>query len=277
MRRNSWGAHPKKSKKPSTTGRAIKWVICDNVTVMRREKELVKEGKEVKKTSEMTKGQIKYETKRAVKNGMTLEEWIEFKNTVPEVTLYHYTNGVKLPYILKDGFLDLEAEHNEDWVGKNPYFGCENYLWMTSEGYTPSCTLPCSVNAKGQHTGNRPEIGNGYYRFSFKLSDFETIELFNNSKLFQQLKNRKYGVGKLYDEFVSNAGADTNCWYVSKKQLPISLMKIEKLVEAEWTNEKYLGRTDNVRIKTEGKWVDCTHLVTTNIASNDNDNLKAVA
>ena len=31
--------------------------------------------------------------KRAVKNGMTLEEWIEFKNTVPEVTLYHYTNG----------------------------------------------------------------------------------------------------------------------------------------------------------------------------------------
>ena len=74
---------------------------------MRRENQQVKKGKEVKKISEMTKGQIKYETKRAVKNGMTLEEWIEFKNTVPEVTLYHYTNGVKLPHILKDGFLNL--------------------------------------------------------------------------------------------------------------------------------------------------------------------------
>ena len=225
----------------------------------------------------MTKGQIRYETKRAVNNGMTLEEWIALKNTVLDVTLYHYTNGVKLPHILKDGFLNLEAEHKEIVVGKNPYFGCENYLWLTSEEYPPICTLPCRVNVKGFHDGNVPNIGNGYFRFSFNMSDFQTIELFNNSKLFQQLKNRKYGVGKLYEEFVRNAGADTDCWYVSKKRLPISEMKIEKLVDAEWTTEKHLGRTDNCRIKTEGKWINCTRSIATNIASNDNDNLKEVA
>ena len=87
---------------------------------------------------------------------------------------------------------------------------------MTSED-TPSCTLPFSVNAKGEHTGQSSR----YWKWLLPIfihGNFDTIEHFNNSKLFQQLKNRKYGVGKLYDEFVSNAGADTNCWYVSKKR-----------------------------------------------------------
>ena len=88
-------------------------VFMHYVTVMRRKNQLVKKGKEVKKISEMTKGQIKYETKRAVKNGMTLEEWIEFKNTVRGN--FTTTQRGEISPILKDGFLNLEAEHRNDW------------------------------------------------------------------------------------------------------------------------------------------------------------------
>jgi len=220
----------------------------------------------MKQISEMNKSQIIYETKRATKKRMSLEQWIDYKNEKNNVTVYHYTKGIHIPSIISDGFLRLESDGNLRDVN-NPYYKTGRYLWLTTDLNYPVCGLPTSRDtSSGTLVSYCPDFCKGVYRFSFKVKTFNNIIKFNNSKLVQQLENRRFNNRPLIDLFKRTAHQDTNNWFVSDVTLPINEMKIEQLVDASWTEEKEIFDYDvdvlKNRMETEGTWVDVSYLST---------------
>ena len=219
---------------------------------------------EVKTINEMSKSQVRYETKRAAKNEMSLEQWIDYKNEKNNPTVYHYTKGIHLPSIISEGFIRLESDGSiKD--KENAYYNTERYLWLTTELNMPACALPYHYNIEDRcSVGYAPNVSKGIYRFAFKVKTFNNIIKFNDSKLVQQLENRRFRNGPLLDYFKRTAHQDTNNWFVSDVTLPINEMKIEQLVDASWTEENLIQNYDvevlKNRMETEGTWVDVSYL-----------------
>jgi len=189
----------------------------------------------MKKIENMSPSQIKYETKRAIKKGMTLNEWINHHNEKDNITVYHYTKGLHLDKILGSGVLKKESKLCPIEHKGNPYSKLPTCLWLTTDNYYPPCSLPTLINETGKEIGRCPSLMNGVYRFSFKVKDFNSIKKFTDTKLIQQLENKKFRNNTLLEFFKDTAFADTDNWYVSGEELPIQNMTIEVLKDSTWT------------------------------------------
>ena len=186
----------------------------------------------MKKLSEMSKGQLKYETKRAFKNGMTIEGWIDHKNNKNVHTLYHYTKGVHIQKILDDGYIDIEkGSFRKD--PKNAYYGTPRLLWMTREEFYPPCCLPWSPYTSSYY----PSALEGVYRFSLKSDQFPNIKRFKEHRIYRQISSRRYNRGSLLDRFIeTSGGCNTDHWYVSENQISVENLTLEKLTNASWVD-----------------------------------------
>jgi hypothetical protein len=158
--------------------------------------------------------------------------------------IYHYTKGIHLKSIFKDGFIATEQKRNLNTQDR--FF--TDLVWLTESKQVPNTVLPIIPgipstqthilenikNVKIDYVSIEPFFG-GFYRFGFDSSDH------NFEKWFFSNARKKVFEGSdgfRLEKIAKKIGDDIRLFWISEQDIPLENFTLERF------------------LTTDNKWID---------------------
>ena len=155
--------------------------------------------------------------------------------------IYHYTKGIHLKSILKDGFIATEKKRSLNT--KEQFF--TDLVWLTESKKIPNTVIPEIPAIPSTHTHILGKIKNvivdyasiepyfdGFYRFSFDSNDHNFEKWF-----FSNAREEAYrrSVNFNLDQIAKKIGDDIRLFWISEKDIPLERFTLERFLIADNT------------------------------------------
>jgi hypothetical protein len=193
----------------------------------------------------MTKSEMRAYAK---KHNMTLSEVRKMVRS-GEITrrkkVYHYTHGLCMGSILKDGFIAREGERGtyRTSMFDSIWDDVDSLVWLTKSSNMPLGAFPDLLGKNGEAINCRllakdlnfaSQVAEGLFRFVFYSSN-PNIKRYKRHRVRNQMHNANPELLRSFEKVTKKEADDfLRDWFVSNERLPIEDVEIEKWVDGEW-------------------------------------------
>jgi hypothetical protein len=153
--------------------------------------------------------------------------------------IYHYTKGIHLKSIFKDGFIATEQKRN---LNTQVRFSTD-LVWLTESKKIPTTAIPEIPGIPSTHTHILEKIKNvkidyvsiepffgGFYRFGFDSSDH------NFEKWFFSIARKEVcerSDGFYLERIAKKVGDDIRLFWISEQDIPLENYTLERFLTAD--------------------------------------------
>jgi hypothetical protein len=153
--------------------------------------------------------------------------------------IYHYTKGIHLKSIYKDGFIVTEQKRNLNTQDR--FF--TDLVWLTESKKIPTTAIPEILGIPSTHTHILEKIKNvkidyvaiepffgGFYRFGFDSSDHNFEKwFFSNAR--KEVFQRSDGFS--LERSAKKVGDDIRLFWISEQDIPLENFTLERFLTAD--------------------------------------------
>jgi hypothetical protein len=153
--------------------------------------------------------------------------------------IYHYTKGIHLKSIYKDGFIATEQKRNANTQDR--FF--TDLVWLTESKKIPTTAIPEIPGIPSTHTNILEKIKNvkidyvaiepffgGFYRFGFDSSDHNFKKwFFSNARKEVFQRSDSFSLERSAKKF----GDDIRLFWISEQDIPLENFTLECFLTAD--------------------------------------------